>query len=319
MATVPSLLQNLNVSWQVQDDPIVIADLVKYSGMLQTGIVQPSNHGNKHKYKIYNTLPSAAFRNPGSGIVPVTISTDLRENQLWECSLLVQEDQKIVDSWKGGQAGFIRDNTPALLASLGQKAATQIAYGTSTFGSQAGFVGLHQYIKEYGNVVSQKGGTTGSRCSLIAVRWNADDGVSLRVLPNAAGNLINNEYLGKSLLQKSTTTNEQLPVYSWYVWAYFTLVVPAKTAAAAITQIDATHAPTSPNIDDLVDAVRGVGDVYIYGNKDALSYVTALKYAKGIITLTPVDTRINNLVTEWNGVSVIREDNLVTTETTALD
>ena len=70
MALTYPQLQNLAVEWGVRDNPAVIVDLVKSSGILQTALVAPSNFGNKHKSKYWNALPSAAFRALGAGIVP---------------------------------------------------------------------------------------------------------------------------------------------------------------------------------------------------------------------------------------------------------
>lgn len=324
MATTPSIYQDLRVDWRVQDKPAVIADLIKETGLLQTSLVLPSSHGDQHEYKRFNSLPSATFRNFGSGIVPVSFSKDMETLKLWEVGILMEVDAGKADAYPGGVETWFDNNIPATLAGIGQDISKQVWYGTvliagtTYYSQQDGFIGLHQYVKANSNVVAQLGGTTASRYSLFAVRWEDVSGTSLRVYPNANGELVTVEDYGRYMAVTNTTTGAKQPVYGRYVKAYMSLVVPAKKAAAAITQIDGTHLPTAPQIDSLVNAVRGSGQIYIYGNDDAIAAITALKYAKGQTDLGSANG-INNMVTSWNNVPVILDNNLVSTETTTLD
>ena len=92
MATTNPTLQRLAVAWEVPDDPTVIIDLAKASGILQSAVVANASHGTSHKYKIVNALPTGAFRNIGEGIVPTSLSTDRMKIDLWNLSVLIQED-----------------------------------------------------------------------------------------------------------------------------------------------------------------------------------------------------------------------------------
>lgn len=323
MATTTAKLQNLAIEWQVQDTPAVIADIAKASGILQTALVAPANWGNKHKYKVWNTAPAGTFRNFGTGIVPVSLSKDMNSIDLWECSSLLQGDCGEVDAHPGGMEGWFNSNIGGVLAGLGQTMTKQIVNGTSTFGSQTGFLGFHQYAyhnSAYVNLDADDGGT-GYWSSIFAVRWDADTGASIRVYPNANGELITSEFLGKSLVVTSTTTNAQQPVYSWLIKAYCTLVVPSIYSVYRIGEIgngtNSTDVPTAPQVDAAIDFVMqgGAGDIYLYTNLYGIAGLRSLKYAK---IGTAYSEQVNNNVTTWNGVPIMLDTNMSTVETTAL-
>jgi hypothetical protein len=321
MATTTAVLQNLAAQWAVPDDPTLIVDLIKRSGILQTALVLPSSHGNKHKYKYFNSLPSSAFRALGAGIVPSAISHNTAAIDLWDVSALAQEDATEIEAYPGGKAGWIRANMGAFIEGMGQTIAKQIIYGTDiTFGSTAGFLGLHQYTKANSNVI-QAGGTTGSRTSIFAVRWDASNGASLRVNAGTTGNLIKvNDItpVNPALVVTSTTTNAQLPVYSWWLNAFMTLINPADTASAVITQVDASNAPTYTEMNQLLDYVdAGSGQTYIYCNSLGARMIASLKDTK--LNLFSETMNYNDYVSSWRGVPIIIDNNILSTETTALD
>lgn len=320
MATTIATLQNLNTAWQVPDDNSILIDLTKQSGILQTALVRPSSHGNKHKYKYWNNLPSGGFRSFGVGIVPSVISKDTVSNDLWEYADLMQGDAGEVMAHPGGKAGWLRDNVPAFLEGAGNKISTQIIYGTTSFGSTSGFLGFHQYAKNNSKVTAQLSGSSGSRTSIFAVRWDQTNGASLRVWPQS-GRLIEVMDLTPSqpvTVTTDTTTGAQLPVYQWWVRAYFTLVIPAATAVAAITQIDATHLPTAQQFETLIAAVRkNSGNIVLYGNDLAYSSLIALKYGK--LSALVGDSNLDVSVAAFNGTPFVLDQNILSTETTDLD
>lgn len=323
MATSTAKLQNLSLEWQVQDTPAVIADLVKSSGILQTALVLPANWGNKHKYKVWNSLPAGSFRTFGTGIVPVSLSKDMNSIDLWEVSTLMQGDCGEVDAHPGGMKGWFDANISGVLAGLGQTITKQLIYGTTSFGSTTGFVGMHQYATANSTATAKDSddGGTGYWSSIFAVRWDADTGASVRVYPNASGQLITTEYLGKQTVVTSTTTNAQQPVYSWYIKAYMSLVIPSATSLWAIREIgngsNSTDVPTSGDVDYAIDACMqgGSGDIYLYCNLYGLAAMRTLKYAK---IGTTYSEAVNTNIPTWNGVPIMLDTNLSALETSAL-
>ena len=327
MATTSATLQNLAIEWGVQDAPAVIADLVKSTGILQTATVATANYGNKHKYKRWNALPAGTFRNFGTGIVPVSLSKDMESLDLWEVSSLLQGDVGEVDAHPGGMAGWFQANYPGVLAGLGQTISKQIVYGTELqtgstyYASQNGFLGLAQYNVANGTFteIDANDSYTGAQTSIHFVRWEGDTGASLRVYPNASGELITTEFLGKSLVVTSTTTNAQQPVYSWLIKAYMTLVIPAATSSFMVCGFNNTNDnPTAPQLDYALDYVSqgGAGNIGIYCNLKGMAAIRTLKYAK--VTIDTANTGVNNNVTTWNGVPVYLDTNITSAEYAAL-
>jgi len=325
MALTLAQIQNLAIEWGVPDSPTIIADLIKRSGILQTAIVRKASHGIKHKYKIFNELPSATFRNIGGGIVPVAISKTRASIDLWNAVMLLEADYKDVEENPGSKAGWETANSPAAVEGFGQTIAKQIIYGTDpTFGSTNGFLGFHQYAKANSKVVKQMGGdvTPGAgKCStLFAVRWDENDGASIRV--GSQSNIVNIRDLTPATPVTSvtnTTTNEKDLVYQWLIDGFLSLIIPSATSVAAITQIDLTHAPTVTDINNLVDAVdTGTGQVYLYCNNVVRNLIYNLKDGK--LKLVPGDTEYNTQVLNWNGMApLVLDQNLSRVETSVLD
>jgi len=321
MALTTPQIQNLLVEWGVQDSPVIIADLIKKSGLLQTALIAKASHGFQHKYKFYNELPSATFRTIGGSIVPSTISKDRAKIDLWNLITYLKGDYKDVEENPGGKKGWVAANMPAAMAGFGQALTTQIFYGTDpTFGSTTGFLGFHQYAKANSKVTAQLGGTTASRNTLFAVRWEEDDGASIRIGSNA--NLMNIRDLtptDPTTTVTDTTTGAESVDYKWLIETFCALVVPSATSCAAITQIDSSHAPTVGQINDLIDAVdTGSGRIVLYCNTVVKNLIWNLKNTA--LKLAPADYDYNTQILSWNGMAQLSLDtNLVSTETTVLD
>jgi hypothetical protein len=330
MATTAAALQNLALEWNVRDNPAVIAELAKQSGILQTATVAPANWGNKHKYKFWNSLPAGTVRQFGSGIAPVSLSKDMQTKDLFEISSILQGDAGEVDAHPGGMQGWFNSNINGVLSGLGGTASKQIIYGTELqtgttyYASQNGFQGLAQYAVENGTFteIDTNDSNTGAQSSIHVVRWDESTGASLRIFPNAGGNLITSEFLGKSLVVTSTTTNAQQPVYSWLIKCYMTLICPTPSAnfmVCGFSHSGTPELPTAPQLDNAIDqcSIGGAGNIVMYCNLAGLNAIRALKYAKGIVDIGSTGG-INNNVTSWNGVPVVLDTNISSTEYAAL-
>ena len=144
-----------------------------------------------------------------------------------------------------------------------------IIYGTNpTFGGTDGFMGLHQYA--YANSNVQSAGTDASTTSIFAVRWDEANGASLRYNGNSDGNLINVVEMNEApqLAVTNTSTMAQAPVYSWWINAFFTLVVPSAASVAVIKDVNASNCPTVAEMNTLIDQVEAnSGRIVIYANK----------------------------------------------------
>lgn len=321
MALTLAQVQNLMVEWGVQGSPVIIADLIKRSGLLQTALIRPASDGIKHKYKWMNELPAASFRAIGSGVVPSTISKDKAAIDLWNLITYLKADYKDVEENPNGKTGWVGSNLPGAIQGFGQAIAKQCFYGTDpTFGSTSGFLGAHQYAKANSNVVKQMGGASGSSNTLFAFRWDGDDGASIR--HGAQANLINVRDLTPTIPVTTvidTTTGTETIDYKWLIDAFFALIIPSKTSVAALTQIDATHAPTALDVNNLIDAVdTGSGTIYLYCNNKVRNMLWNLKDSK--LKLIPSDDSYRVAFPNWNGMAdIVLDQNLLSTETSVLD
>jgi len=323
--------QELGVQWGVPDAPTLLTSLIKHSGLLQTATVKPSNFGNQHKYKYHTELPIGTFREFGSGIVPQIVANSMATIDLWDIVSLAQDDAEFIESYPGGKDGWIEANLPAFIEGLGQTLAAQIIYGTldtSTIGginSTVGFKGLYQYAKDFNQIHSLTTTNNTNLTSIFIVRWDENDGVQVRVGGSSR--------LGRDLLQvkditpvnpalvvQDTTTNAQLPVYSWLLHCYATLVVPTIKSVAVVNKVDSKIYDSTANIQAFVNALNTAideieatnGQKYIYANVKGKSLISGLKQDK--LTLYRADMDYNNLIESYRGIPIILEENILSTE-----
>lgn len=323
--------QELGVQWGVPDAPALLVDLVKNSGLLQTAKVKPSNFGNQHKYKYHTELPMGTFREFGEGIVPKIISGSLATIDLWDLVALAQDDAEFIETYPGGKDGWIETNLPAFIEGLGQTLAAQIIYGTldtSQIGginSTVGFKGLYQYAKDFNHIHSLTTSNTTNLTSIFIVRWDENDGVQVRVGGSSR--------LGRDLIQvkditpvnpalvvQNTTTNAQLPVYSWLLHCYATLVVPTIKSVAVINKVDSKIYDSTANTQAFVNALNNAideieatnGQKFIYANVKGKSLISGLKQDK--LTLYRADMDYNNLIESYRGIPIVLEENILSTE-----
>ena len=323
--------QELGVQWGVPDAPTLLVDLIKNSGLLQTATVKPSNFGNQHKYKYHTELPMGTFREFGEGIVPKIISGTLVTIDLWDLVALAQDDAEFIESYPGGKDGWIEANLPAFIEGLGQTLAAQIIYGTldtSAIGginSTVGFKGLYQYAKDFNHIHSLTTSNTTNLTSIFIVRWDENDGVQVRVGGSSR--------LGRDLIQvkditpvnpalvvQNTTTNAQLPVYSWLLHCYATLVVPTIKSVAVINKVDSKIYDSTANTQAFVNALNNAideieatnGQKFIYANVKGKSLISGLKQDK--LTLYRADMDYNNLIESYRGIPIVLEENILSTE-----
>ena len=320
MATTLATLQTLAAAWGVGIDQVpIVVDLIKRSGLLQTATVAKASHGIKHKYRYFNSLPTAAFREIGSGIVPQKIDMNWASIDLKEIAFDLFDDYQAIDQYPGGKSQWLIDNTPAVMAAIGNAVAKAVYYGNdATFGYARAFKGLHQYAKDLSQVTKQKGGASGSRNTIFAVRWDELDGCSLRINNSELISVKDITPSQPTVMVTNTTTNEQLNIYKWLISSYFSLVVPSAKSVAAITQIDASNIPTAQEMDALIDAVAAPsGNVVLYMNGTTKALINSLKGGK--LNLMNGDTTYDQNLLAWGITPIILDDNLSKVETTVLD
>lgn len=320
MATLTDNIQTLAAAWAVGEQYVpIVVDLLKRSTMLQNAITAKSTHGIKHKYRYFNSLPEAVFREIGQGIVPQKIDMNTAAIDLKELVFDLYDDYQNVLQYPGGKDAWLRDNSPAAMAGIANSLVKAVFYGNnSTFGYAGAFKGFHQYAKDLGQVVAQKSGASGSRTSIFAVRWDEFDGASLRYNNTELINIMDMTPQQPIPIVTNTTTNEQLDIFKWKFSSYFALVVPSAKSVAAITQIDNTHGPTADEMNMLIEAVNAPnGKTVIFANSLGRRKIAALKDAK--LSMYGDANAYNNWVDSWAGKPIVVDDNISSNETTALD
>jgi hypothetical protein len=301
----------------------IITNVVKSLGVLETAEVGFSSDYLRHEYEILTEDGEAAVRAVNGSIVATLSNSIMASVQLPEIGRLIEID-KIIGRKYGSIENFLNDKgrTASYIRSIMQKLSLAMIYGdNATFGVAGAFKGFHQIAKANSKVVAQLGAGSGSRTSMFAVHW-AENETQLVLPQEQDTNIVQLELVGGGTLQTptaNTTTKARDLVYSANFWTNAALQAGSNFSVAAITQIGSSNKPTAIQIDALVDAVKGMADgkTFIYVNRESRRYLKALKDSK--LNLLAGDRDYNTIVAEWDGIPVVLDDTILSTETTVLD
>ena len=257
--------------------------------------------------------------NIGGSQTDTTVDDELVQIDLRTLGTIQSEPASICENWPTGVRGYFKEHR-SMLKRL-DKISVSVFYGTnSTFGDVSGFRGLHEFESLW--QVIQRGGATGSRVSIIAVKFN----------PASCGLLYNPNYVNEGFLQiqhlndakpiaevTNTTNGAKKLVYQAVYQSSLAFLSSSAYDVAAMTQIDSTHLPTAPLMDELIDMVRGSADgrTILFCNRVARRHIRTLKTTA--LEMGPMDMDYNIQVDRWNGVPIVLDDNLSTAETIAID
>lgn len=307
-------LQTLAAAWRVGTDnePIAI-DLMRNSILLQTATVAKATHGSKHRFRFFDELPTAAFRDIGQGITPQRLDHNTATVDLKELTFKLYEDYRAIDEYPGGKDGWLRDNYDAAINALAQGAIKATYYGNKTEGIAGSFKGLIQYAQDMDTIVKACNGTSGERTSIFGVRWDEKTGASIRINNT---NLLDVRDLSPNNpvpIVLDTTYNKQMDVYQWLFASYFTLVMPSKSVAA-ITQLSGDKTITVDDMNALVNKISKIGgQKAIYTSELGMIKIAKLKHEKLNMFTETMD--MNTYLAAWRGVPIYVDDNILETET----
>lgn len=301
----------------------IMTQLENESGFLKTAQAIAANGNWYHRYKLVDALPTFSFVNIGGSQTDTTVDHNLQQVDLKTLGTIQSEPKAVCENWPTGVQGYFRENAPVYGEAFGQAVSASSFYGlNSTFGDVSGFRGLHEIAKTYGNRV-QRGGTTGSRVSIIAVKFNPV-GCGLLYNPKIVSSgsflaikMINDGQLVTEVT--NTTTGAKKLVYQCSYEGDMAFLATGQYDVAAMTQIDSSHLPTAPYMDDIINYVRGNSDgrTILYCNRTAMEFIRTLKTTA--LQMGVMDRNYDIQVDMWNGVPIVIDDNLSTAETTAID
>ena len=316
-------LRDLIVKYQGIDEE-TMSHLTKKSGILQTALARPASHNVYHKYKKVVALPSFSIREVSGSMTAVTVNREVYDSYLKEISALQREDIAICRNWPGGPEAFFEDQRLPFLESWGQKASNAIVYGTnSTFGDVQSFPGMWQITNATARVLHETG-TSGLTTSIFAAKW---DSSSCAIIFNkeqaSAGNFLKSEVLNQgepTMSTTSTTGPAEQPVYE-VLWTSNLGMFSASLYDMARydrIQDDTGDQPTAANMDKLLDYVKAdPTNTFLYMNRTSRRLLKEVKDSK--LELGAFDNDYGIYLDRWNGIRMVIDDNILDTETTALD
>ncbi len=303
-----------------------ILSLTKKSGLLTAGGAIPASHFTKHKHKRLDALPTLTWRDAGGTQGNVTTNSNLFETHLKIVGGLESEPADITVDWPGGVEAYFAGQQPAFQEAFGQSASVGLFYGTdSTHGNAKAPVGLHQYGVAAGKTIQNtQAGDTGSTSSIFAITFRSGiDGCGILFDPNvtAAGNLMKSEVLNggnKVAMTISTTGPTAQLVYQVEHTGKLAFLTTSTTDIGIYNRIqDATsERPTAAKMDELIDSVEFDESTILFMNSATRRMLNILNDAK--LSTDPITTDFHKFQSSWNGVPIMIDNNLLSTEANTL-
>lgn len=315
------------------DSEAIMKSLEKKSGILRSALVDESSHGHFHKYKVVDGLPTFSWYAATGSLTDSTVNDNLIQVDLKNIGAMQSESKIVAETFPGGVEAFFRKQMPAFIEGFGQSASTGIVYGyNATFGNTSAIRGFHQYVNDFVRTDGQNSnvnyinetGTSGATTSIFAVNWDLNtcklvfDGQSVRnegflqVLPLHQGQ--------PTAEVTNTTSGAKKPVYQVLYEARLALQAASFYDIAAYRRIqdDTNDKPTAANMDLLLDLVHADStSTKLYMNRTARRLLGELKDSK--LQTFVGDKDYSTAVEMWNGIEVVIDDNILSTETTAVE
>ena len=314
-ATLRKLVTNLSVTTQAS-----VADLVKSSGILQNAVAIPSSHGKFHKYKKVSALPSASFRNIGGSYTDQTINDEVHQLDLKMCGLIQSEDKAICDEI--GVRKYFEDNRPAIMESLSQKMVTGVIYGTNaTYGDDSAFLGWHDIAAANGSDYYATAGASTACTTIFIVKFKPGvngNGIVYNSKTMSGGSLINTQVLNNAQpVLEYTGDGTKKPVYQVLYETDLAYLSSSIFSVYALYGVDAgTNVPTDAELKLGIDAIKASpGDSMIFTSRMGKRAIETLNISD--IQTTPETDDYNNLVSRYNGLKIVVDENILDTEATA--
>jgi len=291
-------------------DVAIIDDLVNASGILQTATVFGSSHGKFHKYKKVSALPTASFREIGGTYTDQTVNDEIHQLDLKMIGLVQSEDKAICDEI--GVKKYFMQNRPAVMEAIGQKIAKGIIYGTnSTYGDTQAFRGWHEMADAAGSTYYTDGGGDENSTTIFIVKYK----------PGVIGLVYNSATVGAGNFIKTTVLNNGQPVLEYigegtkkpvYQVLYETdlaFLSASIHSIHAIVGIDASNHVTDAQLKAAIDSVKGsASDTFIYTSRMGKRDIELLNITD--LMTTPETDDYNNLITRYNGIRIVVDENI---------
>ena len=305
-----------------------IESLTKKSGLLMAGGAIPASHLIKHKHKRLDVLPTFSWRDAGGSQSLVTTNSNLHETNLKIIGTLESEPADFLVDWPGGPEAYFTQEKPAYEEAFGQAASVGLFYGTdSTHGNAKAPVGIHQYGVAAGKTIQNaQAGDTGSTSSIFAIKFRpGNNGCGILFDPNvtAAGNLMSSEVLNgglKRTITVSTTGPTSQVVYQVEHTGKLAFLTTATKDIGIYNRIqDATsERPTSAKMDELIDSVEfdTDGSTILFMNAATRRMLNVLSDSK--LSTDTITTDFHKFQSSWNGVPIMIDNNLLSTEANTL-
>jgi len=279
-----------------------------------------ASHGNKDKFRLYDTSPTVSRTNDTENYTPSALDPTLTELSLTMLGIVHQEPARIVDQFpvpegmaeRTSYEAYFAERQSLFLNALGKEFTERCFYGTSTGYDFEGII--PQATAD--STVTDLGGGAGASTDIMIIRFDEENCHGLFNEKLVADNkLVDVRWTpSKGATQMvSNASGQQTQVYSAVYSTALGLKIASSGYVSAITGIDASNKPTIANIDK---ALRQAGQYLDRANTIIICSPLGYTYLSEVLggdlrRYTSANIgELSTVVETYNGSMVIIDNNV---------
>ena len=310
-------ITNLINKYNAGSAQMISNTILKSNGLIMYGTYYEANKQLAHTYNVYTALPTAGVASLGDGVAASNVTASNTTLSLTPFNANYAWSQNYVGT---DVSGFMSRQLPLYLSAVGQAQEKAYIYGTSSQGISAySGTGLHQYCTANNTRVNLSTATGSIHSTIFAIRFSPMedmDGAAIVVDPLSAGAGVwyTNDYW-QDLIRVNGSTGP-FSGYELQVSNNSAMILPGTNNVACISGINGSTVPTVTQIDDMLNAVKFDSNTIILVNRKTWAIINKIGKADNI-QMVPNEFGYSDLLATWNGVPIIVDDNLLSTQVAA--
>ena len=285
---------------QVTDGELV-DNLLEDAAMLASAPFKPSTHDIANVYEELISVTGAQNVNLDGELTQVFRDTKLKTQDLTAIGGIISVGQDKATRM-GGAVPYFADQMPDILKATGQGVDHSLIYDVT-----------RKAAIDNGNAVSLAGSAANVQNSIVVVKWSRQNTGLFSEKMMGTGMAFGMEGLNDGKLHMiDTADNKKIPGFAMILKSFLGFQMADTRGVSALVNIDATHKPTTLQIDEMLTSARASGgDTAIYCHPSVYNaYLKQLLSDNGINNTTMNgDNSVFNSFSNWNGIGIVQDWN----------
>jgi hypothetical protein len=298
--TIKNGIVQVAIDRQVTDGELV-DNLLEDASMLATAPFKASTHDIANVYEELIDVTGAQNINMDGELTQISRSTKLKTQDLTALGGIMTVGQDKATRM-GGAVPYFNNQLPDILKATGQNVDHSLIYDIT-----------RKAAIDNGNVTSIGGSAANVQNSIVVVKWSRQNTGLFSEKMMGNGMVFGMEGLsGGQLHQVKNADGNDIPGYAMMIKTYLGFQMADTRGVSALVNIDATHKPTTLQIDELLTEARASGgDTALYMHPRVYNaYIKQLLSDNGVNNTTMNGANsVFDSFSNWNGIGIVQDWN----------